>query len=110
MRYVRNATIALDRFLNALLLAGEPTDTISENSARNRHKWWGCVLCKWLHWTVEREHCDKALLPHETPLRAGLLALVQLLALALIIAYAPFIIALLCTGGVILWHRGSKQP
>lgn len=58
----------LDTFLNVLLLwfvppATKRNQTISEHAAeaQTQKRLWGCVLCQWLSWTVERNHCGKTL-------------------------------------------------
>ena len=63
MNYLRNTGLALDRFLNCLLLAGDPADTVSVHAAHEQAngRRWACVLCKWLSMTVERDHCTKTL-------------------------------------------------
>lgn len=50
----------LNVFLNVTFLGGRPQETISVHAARARQEGarWGCVLCRWLSRTVERDHCD----------------------------------------------------
>lgn len=92
MQYIRNLIISLDRYLNCLLLGGTPDQTISIHAALNQHKKWGCILCKWLHWTVEQDHCAKALTNEDTSPEAGLKAFVQLLLFSSAVYYSPVIL------------------
>lgn len=80
----------LDRFLNVILLGGQIGETISLHAATEAlaEARWACVLCKWLHWTVERDHCPKTLANTSTPIAAGLRAGVQLVAVATVLAFA----------------------
>ena len=79
-QYLRNLTLALDRFLNVLLLGGRPDETISYNAAiaEKKGKKWGCYLCKFFHW-VEHHHCTKTFNNQQTGDDAGLRFLVLLL-------------------------------
>lgn len=86
--------LALDRFINALLLGGTPNQTVSINAAiaRRDGKVWGCILCRWFDWTIEVAHCDKALNDTDTSPAAGLKALLQLIIINASIYYSPLII------------------
>ncbi|MDA8049952.1 MAG: hypothetical protein M0002_08100 [Rhodospirillales bacterium] len=72
-------TEAADRFLNALA-GGLASQTISERAAlaKSRGKMWGCALCRYLSWTVERHHCARTLAGIEERPAAAVLAGVQL--------------------------------
>jgi hypothetical protein len=61
MRYLWNLLIALDQFVNTLLL-GDPDETISSRAAKAmlEGKRWGCVLCRLLDY-VQKDHCLKSL-------------------------------------------------
>lgn len=83
MRYIRNVGMALDCFLNALT-GGEHNETVSQRAAREalQGKRWACKVCRWLHYTVERDHCAKTLDPSApTKTAACIRALLQMLAL-----------------------------
>ena len=97
MEYVRNVIIGLDRFLNCLLFAGIPDQTISFHAARKAEdgKAWACILCRWLSATVEKDHCKKTLSDQQTQTSAGLRALFQMVAVSAIIYYAPLIVGAL---------------
>ena len=71
--YLRNVALAFDKFLNVLLLNGEPKETISTHSAREAlaGKKWACYLCKFLHW-VDHHHCQRTLNGENTKMAAGL--------------------------------------
>lgn len=92
--YIRRLALALDRFLNVLLLGGtsEQTVSISAAIARRDGKAWGCILCRWLSWTVERGHCEKALNDIDTEPAAGIRAFVQLIIVSGLVYYAPLLI------------------
>lgn len=92
--YIRRLALALDRFLNVLLFGGtaEQTVSISAAIARRDGKVWGCVLCRWLAWTVERGHCDKALNDQDTEPAAGIRAFIQLIIVSGLVYYAPLLI------------------
>lgn len=78
----------LDRALAAMFCGAKSGETVSTMAARAQvaGKPWGCVLCRFLSVTVERDHCTKALTT-DTPTarpasyRAG--AMLFLLAIAL---------------------------
>lgn len=88
--YVGRVGEELDRFLNVLLLGGQIGETISLHAATQAAAGdrWACVLCKWLHWTVERDHCPKTLTNTSTPIAAGLRAGAQLVAVATVVSVA----------------------
>lgn len=92
--YIRHLTLALDHLLNVLLFNGLPNETVSVNAAnaRNQGKRWACILCRWFDLTIERDHCNKALLPIPTPIHAGVRALIQLIVITALIYYIPIII------------------
>lgn len=82
MQYIRNVGMALDCFLNALT-GGEHNETVSIRAAKGEReappKKWACRLCKWLHYTVERDHCAKTLDPSApTKTAACIRALLQM--------------------------------
>ncbi len=85
MTYLRHLTLSLDRFLNVVLLRGSAEQTISINAALNQDKKWGCYLCKWLSWTVEKDHCAKALRNEDTSPESGLKAFIQLVAVYILL-------------------------
>lgn len=76
--YLRNLGIAIDRALNCLFLAGSPDETVSVHAAKSQSRW-ACYLCKWLSWTVERDHCTKTLDNAPTKDSASLKALAQMI-------------------------------
>jgi hypothetical protein len=82
--WLRNLTLALDRFLNVLLFFGRADETISYNAAiaEKKGKKWGCMFCKFLHW-VDHGHCARTLRNEETGDDAGL----RFLALLLVVFY-----------------------
>lgn len=75
----------LDVFLNVVALGGAPGETVSTHAAEAAVKGqrWACVLCRWLALTVETAHCPKTLAGATVSPRAGLLAAIQLFAVAL---------------------------
>lgn len=89
--YLTNLGEGLDRFLNTVLLAGRFDQTISHHAATAQAsgRVWGCLLCRWLSLTVERDHCPKTLADEAVSTAAGLKALAQLVlvATALSVAY-----------------------
>lgn len=91
--YLRNIGISLDRFLNALLFAGSPDDTVSVHAANSQAQGrrWACILCRWLSWTVETNHCKKTLEDAPTKTAASLKALFQLLIVSVLVYYSPMI-------------------
>ena len=81
----------LDCFLNALFLWFVPpttqrNQTISEHAALAKESGyvWGCVLCRWLSLTVERNHCSKTLAGVALTRIAALLAGAQLIGIVLV--------------------------
>lgn len=85
--WLRRFGMALDRLLNVVGSNGSPDETISIHAAHERKdKLWACVMCKWLGLTVEKNHCDKVLTGEPTAPAAGLRALLQLVAVATVIA------------------------
>ena len=81
MKYLRNVGLALDKLINAVA-GGAHDETVSERAAREEltGKRWACYLCKWFHYTVERNHCAKTLDPHTpTKIIACVRALAQML-------------------------------
>jgi hypothetical protein len=102
--YLSNVGEGLDHFLNALLFFGSYKETISKHSAREQDKKaWACVMCGWLGLTVEKDHCTKTLADETMSPRAGLLALIQLMALGTVVfaAYYWGLFALLKSWGVL---------
>jgi hypothetical protein len=82
--YVWRCGEELDRFLNVTLLGGMVGETISTHSAREASsRRWACVMCRWLSFSVEKDHCAKTLAGQSISPRGGLKAGVQLLALFL---------------------------
>jgi hypothetical protein len=63
MKYVWNLLIALDQFVNTVLL-GDPDETVSSRAAKAaaKGKRWGCVLCRLLDY-VQKDHCITSLEP-----------------------------------------------
>lgn len=90
MSYFWNCGEALDQFLNVVLLDGDVGETISMHAAKSAEvpKVWACVLCRWLSWTVETNHCDKTLGNAAISRRGGLLAGMQLFAVFLALTFA----------------------
>lgn len=84
MSYLRKVGVALDEFLNVLVLDGNVGDTISLHAAQqaDNKKEWACLLCKWLSLTVEKNHCEKTLANEPTKAAAAIKAGLQLLAVA----------------------------
>ena len=87
MSYIRNVGISLDRFLNALLFFGLADQTVSYHAATEQAKGkrWACILCKWLSWTVETNHCTRTLTGENTKEFASIKALIQLIIVVAII-------------------------
>jgi hypothetical protein len=85
--YLRNLTLALDRFLNVVFFYGKADETISYNAAtaEKNGKKWGCLFCKFLHW-VDHNHCERTLRDEQTGDMAGLRLLGLLLVLFYILA------------------------
>ena len=68
-----------DCLLNAVI--GGPEDqsvSLRAALARKRGARWGCVLCQWLSWTVERHHCTKQLEGRATCRWGAVLAGIQI--------------------------------
>ena len=68
----------LDCFLCALFGGPENTPISLEAArAKDRGARWGCIMCRFLSWTVERHHCAKQLhgiaVQRWAALRAGLM-------------------------------------
>jgi hypothetical protein len=80
MTYITRVFEGLDRWLNVLLLDGALDQTISQHaaSASQSGRVWGCVVCRWLSATVERDHCALTLSSAANTPRAGLLGALQL--------------------------------
>lgn len=78
---------ALDEFLNVVLFDGDVGDTISDHSAKAQAagKTWGCIVCRWLSLTVQKDHCKETLAGQPISQSGGILAGTQLLALFLIL-------------------------
>ena len=78
---------ALDEGLNVVLFNGDPHVTISEHAADAQHakRRWGCVLCQWLSWTVERNHCAKTLAGTSMTRLGALFAGAQLVTVAIVL-------------------------
>jgi hypothetical protein len=79
--YAYRLGIALDEFLNTLLLNGQPNQTISYHAAvaENEGKRWGCWLCAFLAVAIQPRHCQLQLesgaAPTSAAVRAGCLLL-----------------------------------
>ncbi len=82
----------LDRLLNVALLDGSVGETVSHHAAtaEKAGKRWACLLCAWLSRTVEKDHCAKTLAGESISPRAGVLAGLQLLAVALALSGAAW--------------------
>ena len=80
----------LDCFLNALF-GGEYDQTISLRlaEAAQKKKFIGCVLCKWLHWSLRQNHCKRILDGEPISGWAAVMAAVQLLIIFVLIFYGP---------------------
>jgi len=76
MSYIENVFLALDEFLNCLLFAGNPQQTISVHAAlaARQGKLWGCLLCRILSALVQPNHCADSLTENATPTSAALKA------------------------------------
>lgn len=63
---VRNFWIAVDQWGNAML-GGDPNETISSRAAkaRNAKEEWGCVLCQFLAFVTQSDHCTLSLEANE---------------------------------------------
>ena len=77
MSYIARVALATDRLLNATLLGGSDTETISHHAARKAEggRPWACGLCAVLAVLIQSRHCQRSL-DDETPgliasLRAG---------------------------------------
>ena len=68
-----------DCLLNAIA-GGLEDQSISLRAAlaRKAGRRWGCVMCRWLAWTVERHHCTKQLEGRATCRWGALLAGAQI--------------------------------
>lgn len=88
--YIGRLGEEFDRFLNVAILRGQIGETISLHAATDALEGdrWACALCRWLHWTVERNHCAKTIAVIETPTAAGLRAGAQLVAIAVALVCA----------------------
>ena len=78
LAYGDRAGFMLDQFLCALFGGPENTSiSLQAARARLRGERWGCVMCRFLSWTVERHHCRKQLhgiaVQRWAALRAGLM-------------------------------------
>jgi hypothetical protein len=84
MPYWERLGIALDEFLNTLLLNGDPAQTISLHAAlaEQQGKRWGCWLCWILAHLVQPSHCADQLTHGATPTSAALRAGVLLIGVA----------------------------
>lgn len=60
--YWFNIAVVFDELLNAVLF-GNPYETISSRAgkARNKGHHWGCILCRFLDFITQREHCANAI-------------------------------------------------
>ena len=60
-RWIINVLIAFDQLMNAIG-GGDPDETISSRAAkaRNRGRWWGCILCRFLD-HIDPKHCASSL-------------------------------------------------
>lgn len=89
--YLDRIGFQLDCLLYAIL--GGPEDTpISLGAARarvieqqQRRLGWGCILCRWLSWTVERHHCARQLEGRPVVRWGALLAGLQLAMVAFLL-------------------------
>ncbi len=79
MPYWKRLGVALDEFLNVLLLNGLPEQTISLHAAlaELEGERWGCWLCAALNALVQKHHCIKQLsgepMTTSSAIRAGIL-------------------------------------
>jgi len=83
----------MDCFLGSLF--GGPEDSpISLDAARAARagKPWGCFLCRWLHWTLRQNHCQRILAGEPTTGFAAISAAIQLLIIFICIFYGPFLL------------------
>ncbi len=89
MQYIRNVGLALDKLFNAVT-GGSHDETVSERAAREElvGKRWACKLCKWFHYTVERNHCAKTLDPSApTKTAACIRALLQMVVVVWVVVH-----------------------
>jgi hypothetical protein len=90
----------LDRFINVTVLDGAVGQTVSMHAAADagQGKLWACMLCRWLSWTVETDHCRKTLQGEAVKTMTGVRAGVQLIALATVLGgfYEWGVDALMC--------------
>ncbi len=90
--YLDRNGVQLDCLLNTLrggpentpisLSAAEAQLAFQRGTTRNR---WGCWMCRWLSWTVERHHCFRQLRGISTRRSGAVLAGLQLLAVAFVL-------------------------
>ena len=97
--YLDRCGYQLDCFLNALFGGAEDTP-ISLAAARARlteqrqgRFGWGCVMCRWLSWTVERHHCARQIEGRPVVRWGAVVAGLQLAALFGVLFYGvPFLV------------------
>lgn len=83
LAYGDRAGFMLDEFLCALFGGPENTPiSLVAARAKARGARWGCVMCRFLAWTVERHHCAKQLEGVATQRWAAVLAGLQLVIVA----------------------------
>jgi hypothetical protein len=68
--------VALDEFLNVLILNGDPDQTISYHAALAREdgRAWACWLCAFLAVAIQPRHCQLQLEPGAEPTSAAMRA------------------------------------
>jgi hypothetical protein len=91
--YLRQVGIAFDMFMNALLggVAGQTLSLRAALAARRR-VWGWCVLCRFLSWWVQRDHCADQLNGVGMDEDEYFRAMVGLFALALILSAPGWIL------------------
>jgi hypothetical protein len=64
--YFYNVMLAFDELGNALT-GGDPGETISSRAgkAREQGQEWACVLCAFLAWVTQTNHCQQSIEPNE---------------------------------------------
>ena len=75
-RWAENCGLTFDVAVN-VLFAGTPFQTVSYRAAvaQRDGKPWGCLMCRFLSWAVQRDHCADQFTDTEAPaivyVRAG---------------------------------------
>ena len=61
-QYLLNILIWVDQGFNAIIMRGDPDETVSSRAAKAqlKGKRWGCVLCNFLN-KLDKNHCEKSI-------------------------------------------------